>query len=216
MALMRTADKLLIVLALVLLPALLLLPTLAAQSDSAHDREHELKAAVIYKFVRYAEWPKSKFADGNEIVVGLLTAYPFANAFDPVKGRPIKNRKLVIKELGTFSQLEKLLDPNEPSKEVKALRQCHLLFICDSEKEHIGEILKAVEDCNVLTVGESENFIEAGGIINFIPEAEKPDFEVNLIAAKRAGLQISSKVLRLAQKVITEESPNDKKERLSQ
>jgi len=202
---MRTADKFLIVLAMALLPVLLLLPTLA-QSDSAHDREHELKAAVIYNFIRFAEWPESKLADGNEIVMGLLTAYPFANAFDPVKDRPIKDRKLVIKELGTFTLLDKLLDPNEPSKGVKALSQCHLLFICDSEKKHIGEILKAVEDCNVLTVGESENFLEAGGIINFIPQAEKPDFEVNLIAAKRAGLQISSRVLRLAKKVIQEQT----------
>ena len=183
-----------------------------------HAGEQELKAAFLYDFVRFTDWPQEKFDDSNTIVIGLLGEYGLQDVFQPVKDKPIQGRKLIIREFGGFGALRKSGDSSrgQPSEDIKALRKCHLLFVCKTEDEHLKEITEAVKDCNVLTVGETENFLEAGGIINFVLNVDKVGFDVNLIAAKREKVQISSQVLRLAQKVITGESPNDKKERFSQ
>jgi hypothetical protein len=142
----------------------------------------------------------------------LLGNHSFEYVFQPVIDKPIQGRKLIIKEFGGFGALLKSGDSSrgQPSGDIKAMRKCHLLFVCKSEDEHLKEITEAVKDCNVLTVGETENFLDAGGIIRFIKEGEKVAFQVNLIAAKKAGIRVSSQVLRLAKRVITEETADDK------
>ncbi|MBC8097745.1 MAG: YfiR family protein, partial [Akkermansiaceae bacterium] len=79
--------------------------------------------------------------------------------------------------------------------------QCHVLFIDASEKERLQEIIPKVKNLPVLTVGESDEFLEAGGIIKFIKKENKVRFEVDLNASRLAGLQISSKLLSLAEVV---------------
>ena len=72
--------------------------------------------------------------------------------------------------------------------------------------KRMREILGAVREFSVLTVGESDRFLENGGLINFMPGAEKGEFEINLTAAQHVGLKISSKVLRIAHRVVQEDS----------
>jgi hypothetical protein len=183
-----------------------------AEHTLEHAREHDIKAAFLYNFVRFSDWPQEKFDDSNTIVIGLLGEQGLQDVFQPVKDKPIQGRKLIIKEFGGFGALRKSggSSPGQPSEDIKALRKCHLLFVCKAEDEHLKEITEAVKDCNVLTIGETENFLDAGGIIRFIKEGEKVAFGVNLIAAKKAGIQVSSQVLRLAKRVITEETADDK------
>jgi len=85
-----------------------------------------------------------------------------------------------------------------------------LLFICRSEKEQLGKIINIVKDHNVLTVGDMNDFLESGGIINFVIDDQKVRFEINNNAAKQEKLNIRSKLLRLAKKVIEEETSGKK------
>jgi hypothetical protein len=80
----------------------------------------------------------------------------------------------------------------------KGLTNCHILFIGSSEKWHIQEILRIIKGLNILTIGDTDGFAQKGIIINFYTEEQKVRFEINLDAAKRANLTISSRLLSLA------------------
>jgi hypothetical protein len=75
---------------------------------------------------------------------------------------------------------------------------CHILFISSYEKRHIQEILKSIKGLNILTIGDTDGFARKGIVINFYTEGQKIRFEINLDAAKRANLTISSRLLSLA------------------
>jgi hypothetical protein len=77
-----------------------------------------------------------------------------------------------------------------------------LLFICPSEKNNINEIIDLVKNQSVLTVADTQEFLDAGGIVNFVIEDNKVRFDVNLTASEKAGLKIRSQLLRLAKRVI--------------
>lgn len=182
---------------------------LAEQAAPEENREYQIKAAFLYNFVKFTNWPGEQAADsdepnaidGNEpMTIGIIGKDPFGDAFEPIKDKRIKGRKILLKR---FKELEE----SGPSKEqLEALRKCYLLFVCRSQKEQLKEIIDSVKDCPVLTVGDMGDFLESGGMINFIIEENKIRFEINLIAARRAGLRISSKLLGLARRVLREES----------
>jgi hypothetical protein len=180
-----------------------------AKDKPVQAREHLIKAAFLYNFAQFTDWPKDKTAEPNTITIGLLGEHPFGNAFDPVKDKTVRNNRLIIKNFGMFRQSFPQDDAGKLqfANYIEQLRKCHVLFICDSERENFKAIIEAVRGYNVLTVGETEDFLEVGGIITFIPGTEKPVFEVNLVTCEREGLKISSNVLRLARKVITDKNP---------
>ncbi len=191
---MRIKACIFVVLALALFAAPI---SVQAQDDSAQNREYQVKAAFLYNFVKFVDWPKEKVADGNEpIIIGVIGKDPFGKAFDPIKNKQVKGKKVVINR---FKGLEELRKSGE---QIKAIRKCYLLFICSSEKEKLREIINLVKDDSVLTVGEVKGFLETGGIINFLVEEKKVVFEINNHAAKQAKLKIRSKLLRLAKRVI--------------
>ena len=86
-------------------------------------------------------------------------------------------------------------------EQIESIKQCHLLFICASEAKNLKEILKLIKDKNILTVGETGDFLTEGGIINFVVDDKKVRFEINLEASDKAKLKISSQLLQLAKKV---------------
>lgn len=173
------------------------------QADSVSTREYQVKAAFLYHFAMFVDWPVEKKADTNEpIVIGIIGEDPFEDAFDPIKNKQTENVKVIIKRFKGLGELKKS-DQAELDKEIKDVRKCHLLFICRSEKKVAKEIVGLVKDANVLVIGDMDGFIESdGGIINFTLQDEKVRFEVDLVAAKQANLQIRSQLLRLAQKVV--------------
>ena len=180
----------------------------AAQAAPEANREYQIKAAFLYNFVKFTDWPGESAADSNEpntvdsnepITIGIIGEDPFGNAFEPVKNERIKGRKIVLKR---FKGLEQSKQSNE---QIEGVRKCHLLFVCRSQKEQLGEIIDLVKDRPVLTVADMGGFLESGGIINFILEEKKVRFEINLAAARHAGLRISSKLLRLAKNNVREE-----------
>jgi len=181
-----------------------------AENVPAQATEHQLKAAFLYNFVMFTDWPADKLSEPNTITIGLLGEHPFGNSFDPVKNKTVKNQRLIIKNLGMFRKSFPQSDAGklELANYIKELRKCHVLFICDSERENFKAIIDAVKGYSVLTVGETEDFLDIKGIITFIPGTEKPVFEVNQKVCEQEGMKISSKVLRLARKVITDKNPD--------
>jgi hypothetical protein len=170
--------------------------------------EYEVKAAFLYNFIKFTDWPKDKVSEPNTITIGLLGNHDFHDAFDAVKGKKINDNKIMVKSFGKFSQFCTTNESGktEFQKEIEELRKCHLIFICDSEQKYYKEFFEAINGWHVLTVGETEDFLDAGGIITFVPGTDKPVLEINQTTAKKEKIKISSRVLRLARKVIGAES----------
>lgn len=142
--------------------------------------EYELKAAFLYKFASFVAWPDSNAAD--PICIGVVGEDPFGSALDDVvKGKSMNGR--------TF-EIRRLRPGQEPGK-------CHILFVARSEKKKLRSLLDHIQG-PVLTVGDMPEFCENGGVIRLGLEDNRVRIEVNLEAAERAGLQLSSKLLSLA------------------
>jgi hypothetical protein len=159
----------------------------AAESKSKLTREYDLKAAFLFNFAHFVEWPSAAFEDANTpIVIGVLGDDPFGPVLDKmVEGETIQNRRLIIKR----------------SHQVEDLKNCQVLFISKSEKDRMDEILSQLNPAAVLTVSEVESFARRGGIINFYIADKKVRFEINPQAAKRNGLKISAQLLELGAEV---------------
>ena len=154
------------------------------RAQESQPTEYQIKAAFLFNFAKFVEWPPAAFAEATSpMVIGVLGENPFRDDLErTIQGKTINNRPLVIKEFRS---------PAEATN-------CHVLFISTSEKQRLPEILKSLHGTSVLTVGETDRFIETGGMINFVAEGNKIRFQINEVAAKSAGLKTSSKLLNLA------------------
>jgi hypothetical protein len=156
------------------------------RAESPLQREYEIKAAYLYNFINYIEWPENAFpAPGGTIVVGIVGQSPFGAALAVLNGKQVKGRTVALKQI----------------TDIKDLDQCQIVFINSSEKAHVPELLEKLKESRVLTVSEIDGFAQDGGIINFISEHNKVRFEINPDAARRLGLNISSELLKLAKVV---------------
>ena len=185
---------------------------MAQKVEAEEDKEYQIKAAFLYNFIKFVDWPKDKMPDVNEpIVVGIIGKDPFGNAIDIIKGEYVKDKKLVVRWFKSFEDSKKSDEKDKPGahREIEAIRKCHMLFFCSSEKKGIKEIIKSLKGSHVLTVGDVNGFLESGGVINFIMENKKVRFEINIPAAKRAEIEIRSQLLRLAKRIIKEDTPED-------
>jgi hypothetical protein len=146
--------------------------------------EYQVKALFLLNFAKYVDWPAASFAETNTpIVIGLCGEDKFGDALKKaVEGKSVSGRGIVI----------------QPIEKDADLAKCHLLFISDSEKKRLADILAKTKAVPVLTVGESDQFLEQGGVINFVKKEGKIRLEINLDAARLARLEISSKLLGVA------------------
>jgi len=174
-------------------------------ADTASSQEYRIKAAFLFNFLKFVDWPNSKTADPDEpITIGIVGKDPFAKAFEPVKDKKVNGKRVVVKRFKSVVELKKLGEKgkDELNRQNEAVKKCHLLFICQSEKEVLKEIIVALKDRPILTVADTTEFLKSGGIINFVMEKQKVRFEINDGTAKRSKLQIRSQLLRLAKKVV--------------
>jgi len=157
-----------------------------ARAESAMQREYEIKAAYLYNFINYIEWPENAFpATGGTITIGIVGQSPFGAALEVLNGKQVKGRTVALKQI----------------TDTKDLDQCQIVFINSSEKDHLPGLLEKLKDSPALTVSEIDGFAQQGGVINFISEHNKVRFEINPDAAHRLGLNISSELLKLAKVV---------------
>lgn len=181
----------------------------ASDDELTENREYKIKAAFIYNFIKAINWPQERMGDANEpMVIGIIGRNPFGDAFKPIENKTVRGRRLVLRYFEGPSEQnnESSNDREKTTFDVEGVRDCHILFVCSSEVGYIGRILDAVKVNSVLTVSEVDGFLKAGGIINLVPGTNQPVFDVNLTASRKVGLVISSKLLRIANKVIDEES----------
>lgn len=138
--------------------------------------ESDVKAAFLAKFAGFCKWPAG---GGLTNTIGIVGADPFGGALD------------------NMAKVKK-------SKRVEDLKTCQIVFIPKSEQANVGAILGALAGTNILTVGETEGFARQGGIIGFVMDGDKVRFEINTAAAKRAGLVIDVRLLKLAIRVFNQ------------
>jgi YfiR/HmsC-like len=157
---------------------------LAQDRDSS---EYLIKAGFIFNFAKFVDWPPATFAQPDSpIVIGILGTDPFGAIIDQiVQEKKIGGRGFVVRRLKWGTDL-------------KDLKECKILFVGASERVHIDELVQIVKGLPILTVGETPGFAERGGVIRLVLEDNKVRFEVNVEAARQAGLTISSRLLTLA------------------
>jgi len=157
--------------------------SLTAQTTSVSSAE--VKAAFLYNFATFSEWPAEAFANPNSpFTIGVLGENPFGTALNEIVLNETKGgRPLTIKY---FSQIEDVKD-------------CQILFINLQKPSAQIQALEALKKQNVLTVGDTPDFVSKGGMIRFFVENNKLRFQVNLSAIKESNITLSSKLLRLAE-----------------
>lgn len=167
-----------------MLIACVLLPAKTADAQFVSDREYQIKAAFLYNFVKFVRWEDEGPAP-SPIRICVLGEDPFGPALDALRGKTARGRTVAVARVSVS----------------EALRECQVAFISSSERDRVPQIVESLETAGVLTVGETEGFLGAGGVINFVPERNKIRFEINVGAAEKAGLRISSKLLNVAKAV---------------
>lgn len=162
--------------------------------DVDKDKVLKVKAAYLYNFAKFIQWPEDRFADDKTpITIGVLGHDPFGSILDEtVKGKKVNGRRFVIKRF-----------QSRGGKNTKALRRCHILYISPTERRHLEDILWDLHGFDVLVVGEGPNFAPAGGMVGFVLEEERIAFQVNREAVAKSRIRISAKLLRLARIVRT-------------
>jgi hypothetical protein len=146
--------------------------------------EYQVKAAFIFNFAKFVEWPSDAFGDGGALVVGMIGDDPFGGSLDRLDGNTANGRTLRIKRFRWGDDL----------------RACQVLFISASEGRHLNKIMDSIRGTSVLTIGESTQFTQSGGMIRFVIQENKVRFEINASAAGQARLRISSKLLALSKR----------------
>ncbi len=149
---------------------------------AAPPNEYQVKAAFLFNFAKFVEWPPSAFPDMNTpFVIGVLGSDPFGSYLDEtVRGERVNSRPLVVQRY----------------REASEIKQCHVLFISRSESHRLDQIVSSLKYRKILTVTDAGG--SGGVIVHFINEGNKIRFRIDVAAAKTADLTISSKLLRLA------------------
>jgi hypothetical protein len=153
-------------------------------NDDDLPTEYQVKAAFLYNFLKFVDWPDSAFINSDApYVIGVLGQDPFENYLDQItKDKKVKGRPIVIKRFKRYQQL----------------KECHILFFSYSEESRYRRVLADIGNKSVLTVGDTDVFIKDGGMIRFFMTDNKVRFEINLTATKNSNLKLSSKLLQLA------------------
>jgi YfiR/HmsC-like len=164
------------------------MPLIAFAQPDRQAAEVRIKAAFLYRFTGFVEWPPKSFArPDSPLIVGVLGADALALELEQVvAGRDIHGRAMVVRRLRRGEPLAGL----------------HVLFVGHAESARLPEILGAARGLAVLTVTESEDALAHGSIINFVVD-DKVRFDVALSQAERGNLKISSRLLSVARKVVT-------------
>lgn len=157
---------------------------LAASMSAQTAEESLVKAAYLYNFGKFVEWPSAAFRQpGDPVVICVLGDERTSDVLEHsvsgkrANGRPIQTRR-----------------PHSPSE----FKSCHILFIGFSEKAHIEEVLHEVGRSSVLTVGQSADFLSLGGMINLALRDRTIELEIDPDVSNLAGLRISSRLLVVA------------------
>jgi hypothetical protein len=161
---------------------MLLPPAQAADGSGAGD----VKAAFVLNFMKFVEWPASAFRSPEApIVLSVLGEDPIAASFASLQGKTVSGRLVVVRMVPALSEL----------------KECHVFYVGASEKQRLGTALRAVQGWPTLTIADFDGFAGRGGMIGFTRRDDRVAFEINDESARKAGLQVSAKLLYLGKVV---------------
>lgn len=183
---------LLCVSALAALPPLVVLAQAPLQEDPAV-LERRVKAAFLYKFAGYVEWPEGTFAaPETPITIGVAGDDALsAELAQVVTGRNVEGRPLLVKRM----------------RDHEALTGVHILFVSHAERSRLGPLVRAAPSEPLLIISESDGALNQGSAINFVVNGGKVRFEIALDNAEKRSLRLSSRLLTVAQSVRTGAAP---------
>ncbi len=174
--------------------ALLALSSFAARDATGAketEQPYRVKVAFLFNFASLVQWPADSFSGSQSpFVICHFGGSQTRALFDTVySGRMVQQHPVEVRH---------------PSDAADVLG-CHIFMITAERSEQAGRFLSAVAGRSILTIGETDNFARSGGVIGFYNDGSKIRFEINLEAAKRAKLRISSRLLQLARLVSSED-----------
>jgi hypothetical protein len=150
---------------------------------SLEGTEYQIKAAMMINFIQFVDWPTDDPGQSPDfLTIGIFGADNFGSAIDSIDGRIVNEKQLKLLRLNS----------------TKELKQCQVVFVPESESYRLSEILSSLNGVPVLTIGESDRFIQQGGIIRFYLEQNHVRFEINKTAANHSKLKISAKLMEIA------------------
>lgn len=156
----------------------------SGSADERAAREYQVKAAFLFHFAQFTEWPADAFPRGDSPLVIAVVGRddPFGGALErAVRGKVIGGHPIVVAHYDSPANLG----------------PCHVLFVCDDQSDALDAVLQKAGSAT-LTVADLDSFGDHGGLVRFFAEENKIRFEINLDALRRSRLKISAKLLKLA------------------
>ena len=151
--------------------------------------EYQVKAAYLFNFGKFVKWPPT--ASDNNFAICVLGSNPFGGVLEStVSGERIDGKQVVVRHINSTADASK----------------CRIVFVSDSEQSHVASVLAGLGRLPVLTVSDADGFTDHQGMIQFVMDQDRVRFQVNLAAAERAGLTLSSELLKVATAVKRGES----------
>ena len=153
-------------------------PSLKASEDST---EYAVKAAFIYNFSKFVSWPEESNAE--PFIIGVLGDDPFGDIWKEIQTKSVRGRPITVKRCG---------------EDIFLASECQVLFIGFSDQTNLNKVLDLLKGKPILTIGDFPQFAETGGMIAFYDSEKKIRFAINPESCRKAGLVVSSNLLKLA------------------
>jgi len=152
--------------------------------------EYRAKAKYLANFPNFVEWPDGALPEGNSpFLVCVFGEFSFGTSLaELTRASTVHDKRIEVRWIGKAQDLS----------------ACQLVFVSHSEQKRYAQVIEAVRGRDVLTVGETPEFLDAGGIVTFSEQQGALQFDVNLAAARKAHLKISSRLLVLARRVVNQ------------
>jgi len=167
---------------------LLVLPLFVGSAPAAalagNSRDTETEVDFLLSFARYVEWPEQRDKGRSSAITlcVLRGGLPYRMARDAARNRKVAGRRIAVRSIARVAEGH----------------DCHILFLPETQKALHDDAIRALSSQSVFTVAESGDFAAQGGVANFMQVNGKIRFAINREAARRAGLKISSRLLRVA------------------
>lgn len=173
------------ILAAFFLLAVTALPVETAVQTGSVQIEYKVKAGFIVNFAKFLRWPDKSFTEKNSpMIIGVMGRNPFDGMLKQVEKKSIQGRPVRVVYIDQKEQLD----------------QCHLVFIADSEREDLGEILSYSAEKPMVTIGDVDGFAMQGGIIEFVNVGNRLGFIINTSEADARSIEVPANLLNLAVK----------------
>jgi hypothetical protein len=173
----------------------LVLVLVSAASHAASYPENEIKAGYLFHFLNFVEWPDNDKSDTAAIC--FLGENLLEQAMGPILGTTVYGRTLVI---STFTE-------NTP---LDSFTDCRILYIKGTPSNaRYREIVTALQEYPILTISDSDGFVDRGGMINLVRVDDNIGFELNIWSTGRVGIELPAKLKKLAIRIVDEEGQDE-------